>query len=270
MASPDIRVRDLNALSTNPLEINTNPLKTPENENKKKTPETPPPPPPRTNWGPQVYLLLFGGIVLAGLTLAEVASLIREIATDTIWRPSLDELRVTASANFSEAFVEKIAQIRELNFLRMCKKLSLCNEDEKEIIKELEDNFELSPAQIAAILMGGHVRLEDEGQTYEKWTAKIQNKNQRISSHPSHGQQYGVRGPLVKELLFSRIEDNDGKVYTWFQLENHPVSFGHVIRHMVDYARYRLTRMNQGPYGSSTATDARPIILKRKINTEIN
>jgi hypothetical protein len=33
----------------------------------------------------------------------------------------------------------------------------------------------------------------------------------------------------------------------------------HLLRHIADWVRYRLTRRNQGPYGSSLDTDATPI-----------
>jgi hypothetical protein len=33
----------------------------------------------------------------------------------------------------------------------------------------------------------------------------------------------------------------------------------HLARHIADWVRYRLTRRNQGPYGSSFDTDAKPI-----------
>jgi hypothetical protein len=206
--------------------------------------------------------------VATAILLVEVAILVKEIIQDKIWQPNLHELENHVSKKFSPDFCEKIKNLSHqgLDYIRLFKRLSITQDDETKIISYLEQNFEISPEQLKEILMGAHVRLEDDGKTYREWLLQVMNKQARISSHDSDGTQYGVRGALIKELLFSRTTGGDGKSYTWFQLENHPVSFGHIIRHMKDYIKYKLTKQNQGPYGSSNATDRFPIVLKPKEN----
>ena len=46
--------------------------------------------------------------------------------------------------------------------------------------------------QLKEILMGAHVRLDDDGETYEEWEDKVVNKQSRYSSHSSDKTQYGV------------------------------------------------------------------------------
>ncbi len=110
--------------------------------------------------------------------------------------------------------------------------------------------------------MGAHVLLLDDGSTYKEWSENPAFKTGR-SSHPSNDQQYRMSGKLVKELLFSTVK-HEGKVHTWFQLESHPMSFGHVALHMLAYVKYKLSGRNQGPYGSSHHVDQKPLIIPMK------
>lgn len=214
-----------------------------------------------------VFIIAAAAATLASIVLiAEVAYLIHENIHDRIWRPNPNELEKSISNRFSADFILKIKNLsmQGIDYIRLFKRLALSNQDEAEIMTYLEENFEISTVQLKEILLGAHIRLNDGGLAYTKWSEKVVNKQSRISSHPSNTTQFGVRGALVKELLFSQTKETDGNTYTWFQLENHPVSLGHIVRHMIDYFKYRMTNKNQGPYGSSAATDCSPILLKCK------
>lgn len=238
-----------------------------------------PPEKKATNWNSRSIMLMVGSaaaVVAIGILIVEVAVLIHEIVREKIWRSNPEELEKKLMKNFSPDFINKLKALSAhgLDEVRLFKRLSVSEEDEKKIISYLEENFDISPEQLKEILMGAHVRLDDGGQTYTDWLQEVENKQSRISSHASDKTQYGVRGSLIKELLFSSIKeqnsDGNTKTYTWFQLENHPVSFGHIIRHMLDYIKYKITSQNQGPYGSSDATDRSPIILKPKVKEKDN
>lgn len=233
-----------------------------ENQDSKKKKEA--------HWNSREVLMIGIGIATVtaacGILLLEVAFLVKEIVQDRIWQPDPKELEDNISKKYSLDFIDKIKRLchQDLSYIRLFKRLAVCKEDETEIISYLEKNYEITPDQLKEILMGAHVRLDDNGKAYKEWVRKVASKQSRISSHPSDKTQYGIRGSLIKELLFSRTTGSDGKAYTWFQLENHPVSFGHIVRHMIDYVKYKITNKNQGPYGSSEATHHTPIILKQK------
>lgn len=223
--------------------------------------------PDNVNWkGRFVLVVAIGvGAIALGIAVYEMALLVYEIAHDKIWTPNFVELENSVKQKFSESIVDRFKQLKNLDTTRLFKRLAICKEEEREIISSLVDKFHLTDHQLQEIFMGAHVRLDDNGQLYDEWVKKIPDasKKSRISSHPSNAKQYGVRGPLVKELLFSRIKEGE-KDYTWFQLENHPVSFGHIIRHMIDFFKYRLTGMQQGPDGSSKATHFKPLVILSK------
>jgi hypothetical protein len=199
-------------------------------------------------------------VVLAAAAAFELIKYAAEGIHDKIWVPDLPTLEEAVKKKFEESFIDRLKNLPGIDFIRLCKHLAICSKDEEEILKQLQNNFHLTNDELKQILGGAHVRLKDGGVTYETWVKTMETKQKRVSSHPSSSDQYGIRGPFVKELLFSKIEEN-GETYTWFQLENHPVKFGHYIRHMWDYVVYKATRNNQGPYGSSPAIDSRPIIL---------
>lgn len=217
------------------------------------------------HWQGRAILIL--GVAAATVILAvaayEMSLLVYEIAHDKIWKPDLAELEAKIKTKFKEEVVSKFKNLEGIDTTRLFKRLALCKEEEQEILTSLVDRFHLSDDQLKEIMMGAHVRLADDGHLFEEWSKKIQDKQSRISSHPSDSVQYGIRGPLVKELLFSRVKEK-GKVYTWFQLENHPVTFGHIIRHMIDFFKYKIFNENQGPDGSSKATHHNPIIIMSK------
>jgi hypothetical protein len=70
-----------------------------------------------------------------------------------------------------------------------------------------------------------------------------------------YGQQYGLKGRFVHEALFGPGPHRT----TFIQLERAAPSKLHLVQHIADWVRYRLTHRNQGPYGSSLDTDARPM-----------
>lgn len=221
----------------------------------------------KANWkGRFIYVVIVGvGALALAAAVYEMALLSYEIVHDKIWTPNLGELEKSVKQKFKESIVNKFKQLKNLDTTRLFKRLAICKEEEREIISSLIERFHLTDEQLQEIFMGAHVRLNDNGQLYDEWIKKIpdESKQSRLSSHPSDAQQYGVRGPLVKELLFSRIKEND-KDYTWFQLENHPMSFGHIIRHMIDFFKYKLTGSQQGPDGSSKATHFKPLLILPK------
>jgi hypothetical protein len=116
--------------------------------------------------------------------------------------------------------------------------------------------FQMRPARYYAgeILRGAHVQIFDDGRHYEQWKA-LPSADQRGSSHRSDGPQYHVDGPFVHTVLFGKLH----KFYSWFQLEAHPVGFSQVLFHAWDFLKYSSTHENQGPYGSSPHTDAKPL-----------
>lgn len=234
--------------------INPNKVASPQNENQRL-------------WNGKKIAIITGviaGIVVLGFFVTEVAYLIKEIVKDKLNPIDPVELEKQVKNKFSEKFTLKLKCLEGLDYIHLFKRMSLCKKEEVLIFKQLDQIFDITPEQLEHILKGAHVRLDDNGEMYEKWVSELHKKNERVSSHKSNTQQYGIQGPFIKELLFSRTNDQEGNKYTWFQLENHPVSMGHIIRHMIDYFKYKITQENQGPFGSSPFTDSAPIILKVK------
>jgi len=236
----------------------------PEEKNKEQTKQKPS---PDNTSSQKVYIIGIGAIVVfcALVILPEIVALIKEIVHDKFWRPNPEELEEKAKTKFSHDFISKIKQIKGLNYIRLLKRLAICKEEEKQIFQKLEEKFAISNEQLKEIFMGAHVRLDDNGETYKDWTTQLESKNIGISSHPSFGSQYRMQGPVVKEILFSQVREDDGKIYTWFQFENAPVTWGHLIRHTKDYVLYKIYKENQGPDGASKATHHNPIILTSRV-----
>jgi hypothetical protein len=99
------------------------------------------------------------------------------------------------------------------------------------------------------ILSGAHVTIFDFGHRYKYWKG-LRSAHTRRSSHSSDAPQYHVDGPLSHTILFGKLG-----AWTWLLLEGHPQGLGHVI----DWFKYSITHKNQGPYGSSSYTDNRPL-----------
>lgn len=133
------------------------------------------------------------------------------------------------------------------------------------VLSELIQNHILmNPAMIQEIYQGAHVIVQgDQGKLY----SMIQHQPnlepyERRSSHESQSPQLGVvLEPGNGTLLLGIHKDG----HTWFQFEGAAVGL-HVslrenIRHFVDYLKYKLTKRNQGPAGSSEHTDKNPLRL---------
>lgn len=155
-------------------------------------------------------------------------------------------------------------------------RISQANKLEKELLNELIDNYEISIDAFFEVLNGAYVLLEDNGSFYDSWKGK-QGLRPRISSHESapNTKQFSFQGNLVKEALFSEVISKEGrnrKTRSWIQLERTPFIQGKnpitIVRdffsHTFDYLRYKYTRKNQGPFGSSRYTEAYPLLLQKK------
>lgn len=219
---------------------------------------------PKSIWeGRAVFWLTVGaasiGLIITGY---EFVKYIAEVAHDKIWKPDIQALEKKIQDKFEAGFCNRLQAIKEgIDYIRVCKHLPLCSKDEEAFLKQLQKDFHFTDQQLVEILKGAHVRLKDGGKTYDRWCQEMTSKYKRTSSHSATSTQYGVSGDFVKQLLFSKVEEK-GESYTWFQLENHPVKFGHYIRHMLDFVKYKLSMQNQGPYGSSMAIDTKPILLE--------
>lgn len=191
----------------------------------------------------------------------EVFCYMKDIAADRFSKETNEQLEDQVKKKGLGHLVHKVKQIKSINQRRVLRCLSKCKEHEVTIFKNLEERFTFTVDHFKEMMMGAHIRLNDAGNTYNEW-AKLAQVQPRISSHPSSGQQFAIRGMVIKELLFSSIHDKEKKHYTWFQLENNPVSFGSVFRHMLDYVAYKISSENQGPYGSSAITDLKPLLIE--------
>lgn len=221
-------------------------------------------PPEKTNWLGRVVIVVAAVAVIAAVAycLYELICYISEIVRDKFSKESNQELELKARIKGLEAILHKVKQIDGIDKRRVIKRLARCTSYEERILKDLDQRFIFKIEHLKEMLMGAHIRLDDKGNTYDAWS-KLASVKARISSHPSDGQQFSLKGALIKELLFSAISDA-GKTFTWFQLENHPVSFGSILRHMVDYVKYKISAANQGPYGSSPITDLKPLCISLK------
>jgi hypothetical protein len=107
----------------------------------------------------------------------------------------------------------------------------------------------------AHLLVPGHFALD-------RWSA-LAGVHPRTSSHyrdltgPDAGPQYGLAGTYAHEILFGPGPHGS----TFVQLERAAPSPTALPRHLADWVEYRASRRNQGPYGSSAFTDARPLHL---------
>ncbi len=87
------------------------------------------------------------------------------------------------------------------------------------------------------------------------WLEAARARLEDAHMRPVYGQQYGLKGKFVHEALFG-----PGPHHTTFiQLERAAPSRLRLLQHIADWVRYRLSRRNQGPYGSSFDTDAQPM-----------
>ena len=146
--------------------------------------------------------------------------------------------------------------------------------EEAAIISDLERHG-LQVPQLHDVLCGGHV-LVDDPQLYEDWRF-TEVSHPRISSHhrdidKTKYPDIGMRGAVVREKLHGRTAHG-----TWVQLEKTPAAFGarklpgpDDIRHLIDYAVYRVTRSNVGPWGLSGLTERHPMYLSPAVATSVS
>ena len=182
---------------------------------------------------------------------------------ETIWFIAAIFLCANLQAEHFESFKVKVNSFDQIDPIRVLKGLDLCHDEEKKWIRYLEENYALSKEEWQNIFLGAHVVLEDGGEAYAVWS-RMAKVRRGFSSHASDSTQYRLKGKLIKELLFSRKEDG-GKAYTWFQLERHPLSFGSIFFHAVDYFHYLIDGLNRGPEGRSPQTERNPLTLKSPI-----
>lgn len=213
------------------------------------------------------YIAVAVVIVPAMYVAYELLKLIREIVADRISFTDVAALEKMAKKHVAPNLIEKIKQMDEINHHYVFKRLAFCNADEKKFIHDLTTKFHLDETHLTKILCGAHVRIKDNGVIYEQWESEMASKKPRYSSHPSlpHKDQYGLEGQFVSELLFGVCRDETGDICSWFQLERNPVRFGHVLRHMVDYAKYKWSGWNQGPYGATPETHHNALYLELHI-----
>lgn len=167
-----------------------------------------------------------------------------------------------AQGKFSSAFLKIVREFDKIDADRVIRYLALSHEHEVKLLAFLEQNYAIDKEHLQEILFGAHVLLDDGGAAYTKWISELAVRY-GISSHHSADRQYRMRGALIKELLFSVREENQ-KTYTWFQLENHPFSFGYILRHAWDYLSYKWDGLNRGPEGCSKHTHHQPLHLLKK------
>lgn len=220
----------------------------------------------------QNYLLTTGVIIsaIAVTTFAfyEFFSTLYEQVSNKLFNYHVSTFEKKLKTKFNDEIIERFKKLPKIDLCCFFQRLVKCKKIEQKFLIDLLTKYEISNEQLQQILKGAHVRLEDNGKQYNEWTkAFAQDIKPRISSHASTATQYGYSGPAIRELLFSKNKEK-GKTYTWFQLEKHPVAFGHIIRHTIDFFKYKLTGKQQGPYGSSAATDQRPIYIRSKAQNE--
>lgn len=125
--------------------------------------------------------------------------------------------------------------------------------------------FEVTINDLVEILRGAHVRLEEEGILYKKWEMEYPERKDRsnASSHGTDAKQFSLQNLHFTEFLWSRNTIN-GQTFTWFQTERHTTGSGQLVGHLCDFAQYRVSGKNQGPWGESPYTEKNPKILRLK------
>lgn len=232
-----------------------------------------------------VQIIAIGVLGIAALTALtvvawEITCLVKEILEEKFfYKMNSDELMGRVSEKLPNSLIEQINKIEGINHARFFRRILKSESLEVEILRDLHTMHNIKDEDLAEVLKGGHFCIKDGGQMFKQWEDAIakssqfedltedkkKKKHARMSSHRSDPgfSQYGVQGPAMRELIFSRITKDDA-IYTWIQAESHPTSLGHIIRHMKSYMAYKITNMNQGPYGDSNATESKPIVLEPK------
>ena len=213
---------------------------------------------------PSTYVnvsLIVGTLLLLPLVVTELFQILKE-GFKSSRLESLTELESRVSSKFGAQLQNLLGRVQNCCKKQMIPGLAEANDSEVKMLQDLAEQFDITEEQFVEIGRGAHVRLDDNGKAYEDWKKSTQ-ASARHSSHPADSTQYGLQGKFVKEFLFSRVTEN-GKTYSWFQFEKNPTRFGYLIRHMVDFMKYKQSGLNQGPYGQSVYTDKNPLVLKHK------
>jgi hypothetical protein len=179
-----------------------------------------------------------------------------------------DANRNTSSSNkFEDIFKNVPLSIKN----KVQKNLKSISVEEGEIIDDLKDLIDSSKRDqwdkcLKKILKGAYVVIVDGGYMYNQWEANCENKQTRVSSHESNSIQYGIRGKVFKEVLFSKkvmeLPNGTLKEVTWLQMERYPTKLGYFILHLWTWVLYKITGKNQGPYGSSSHTEkSDPLVI---------
>lgn len=226
--------------------------------------QQPAPQPKKTEWLGRLVIVVAAVAVAVAVAygLYELTIYISDVVRDKFSKQKLADLEAKARKKGLGHLVDKVKQIPSINKRIVVKRLAACKAHEEKIFKDLEEHFVFRIDHLKEMLMGAHIRLDDKGVTYDAWK-KIDGIKTRMSSHASDGAQFSIKGSLIKEMLCGDITES-GKKFTWYQLENHPVSFGSIGRHMIDYVKYKICKANQGPYGSSRVTDKKPLLIAAK------
>jgi hypothetical protein len=114
----------------------------------------------------------------------------------------------------------------------------------------------LTHEQLVSLFEGGHLLVPGHD-LLERWR-ELDGARPRTSSHyRGQGQQYGLPGPFVHEVLFGPGPHDT----TFVQLERAAPSHARHAEHIADWVEYKVTGDNEGPYGSSPDTDRHPMEL---------
>jgi hypothetical protein len=162
--------------------------------------------------------------------------------------------------------------------------------NEKILINHMLELFETED-HVINFFLGAHIELHgDNGEHYKAWAELFSKQTiaesnrglkNRSSSHDSLHKQYSISGNVISEALFgTRLKnknDLESEIYTWIQLERHPVAetrqiirsssreiltgLGNFVMHAVDYIDYSWTGQNIGPLGRTDFTEANPLII---------
>jgi len=171
-----------------------------------------------------------------------------------------------------ETLNEHIRQFDQNEQLLLKHLLSL-HEYESFAIEQFEEWLERTPALrylLFHMFSGAHLVFYDNGELYERLITHVPNLRQRRSSHTSNTQSYAFFGKSSRECLFATRELTDeekiahphASQMTWVQFERSGThSFWELLKHMIDYLLYLLTKKNIGPLGRSQHTDANPFIV---------
>lgn len=143
---------------------------------------------------------------------------------------------------------------------RSRRRLAEVSSEELVILRSLLERG-LTFDQLVQLLDGAHLLVPGRD-ALARWR-RLDGARARTSSHyhdlaePDAGPQFGLAGRFVHEVLFGPGPHGS----TFVQLERAAPSRTALPRHLADWVEYRATHRNQGPYGASVFTDARPLRL---------